>query len=1115
MAQNLSEHFPLFQTLRLSDEAEKAETQNVRANFAIVNLAVGKVEEVAALLQQLPKLLQAGSPVFFIGFQPARWLDMVLGSAEGWWLYGADQTLRSPQLSLTAISEQLQTLPFSAIQPYEFAPEQESGIYVLSAFRAALSGQDLPDAPAKNWLLLIGEQESDTVLAHQLSQQLIARGQALDTLKVTSDLDLLQTLSAAKTTIGGYHHIVHLAGLGHVDAEMQTERCWLAAEIVQACEASASDATLWLCTQNVASLWPMERGHLARSGQDARAPEMANDAALWGLGRCLMNEASNYRVQLLDLASAAVSPELLSAMVEELLNGDAEQEVFLNNDGSRFAPRLRSRDNLAEELSPAATSTGQTLQLSFKLPGQLRNLQWQGVSDSLLADDEIEIDVKATGLNFRDVMYTLGLLSDEAVENGFVGPTLGLEFAGRVTQTGKAVTQFKEGDEVVGLGPASFSNRVRAKANALAFIPDGMAYAAAATIPSTFFTVYYALHYQARLQPGEKVLIHGAAGGVGIAAIQVAQWLGAEIYATAGSAEKRDFLSLLGVQHIYDSRTLQFAEDILADTDQRGVDVVLNSLAGEAINRNFQVLKPFGRFLELGKRDFYENTPIGLRPFRNNISYFGIDVDQLMQVRPDLTRQLFGDMMQLFHDGVLHPLPYTVFDANQVIDAFRYMQQAKQIGKIVVTYDNGIYAKAEAQKAETLPLALDAEASYLVTGGLGGFGLRTAQWLVEKGARHLILISRSGAVSAEAKSALAEFKQQGIKVKAAACDVADKAALTTLLASCRAEMPPLKGIVHAAAVIEDGLARNLDYGQMQRVMQPKIEGAWHLHELTKDFALDLFILYSSVTTLFGNPGQSNYVAANLWLEALAAHRRQQGLAATCVCWGAIDDVGYLTRNEKIKEALQSRMGGAALPAATALSVLEKLLQQPSATSSAPGVMAFDWKALSAFLPVAKSPKFRELALHSPNTDNHEDHRADIKRMLDELSEDDLRAAFTDILKEELSQILLVNKDKIDPNHSMYDMGLDSLMGVELMIAIEARFDVQIPVMALSEAPTLNKLASRLISQLRGNEAVQTEAADTLINISDLSKRHGTEATEAELSALAKSLETDKAGRIIH
>jgi len=1113
-AQGLRDHFPLLQTLRLSEECAGGVAP---ATVAIVNLAMGNVQEVQQLLNRLPVLLMPGSPVFFIGQQPARWLDIVLGAAQGWWIQHGDGQLLSPQLSADAVVEQLQALPFNDIQTYEFMPEHYSGVYVLAAYSdgdainrvSAMPDADTPETHAEGWLILAGKLEPEHTIAYYISGQLRAQGHRVALHKPDNGVSLQQMLIDAKTDAGAYDHIIHLSGYGHEDVGVQTERCRLAATIIQACEASASPATVWLVTRQVGSLWPCDQ-----SGAFNPPTVIANDAALWGFGRSLMNEASNYRVQLLDIDGETRSPALLDAVMNELLHGDAEQEVLLNAAGKRFAPRLRSRDRIAKDTLPGLSGHDQTLQLSFKLPGQLRNLQWQAVPDRLPADDEIEIEVKATGLNFRDVMYTLGLLSDEAVENGFVGPTLGLEFAGRVSRTGRDVTAFKPGDQVVGLGPASFSNRVLTKANAIALIPNNIGYAAAATIPSTFFTVYYALHYQARLQPGEKVLIHGAAGGVGIAAIQIAQWLGAEIYATAGSDEKRDFLHLMGVEHIHDSRSLSFAEEILAKTNHRGVDVVLNSLAGEAINRNFQVLKPFGRFLELGKRDFYENTHIGLRPFRNNISYFGIDADQLMQERPELTQQLFNEMMQLFRTGVLHPLPYTVFDANQVIDAFRYMQQAKQIGKIVVTYNNGIHAKPAAALPDKASLRLSGDAGYLVTGGLGGFGLRTAQWLAEKGARHLILINRSGPVSEEAKAALDAFNAQGVRVYATACDVADKTALAALLKRCDATMPPLKGIIHAAAVIDDSLARNLTYQQIHRVIEPKVQGALALHELTLDKSLDLFVLYSSVTTLFGNPGQSNYVAANLWLEALAAHRRRQGLAATCVCWGAIDDAGYLTRNEKIKEALQSRMGGAALSAADALAVLERLLTGEGA-KSAQGVMEFDWRALSAFLPVARSPKFRELAIQAPNADSNDDHRADIKRLLDELSDDDLRIAFIDMLKEELGQILLVNKDKIDPNHSMYDMGLDSLMGVELMIAIEARFDVQIPVMALSEAPTLNKLANRLITQLRGDSAVPSEAADTLANINDLSKRHGSAVTKDQISALAKALEDDSAGRIIH
>ncbi|NOS86930.1 MAG: SDR family NAD(P)-dependent oxidoreductase, partial [Methylococcaceae bacterium] len=589
-------------------------------------------------------------------------------------------------------------------------------------------------------------------------------------------------------------------------------------------------------------------------------------------------------------------------------------------------------------------------------------------------------------------------------------------------------------------------------------------------------------------------------GGVGIAAIQIAKWLGAEIFATAGSDEKRDFLRLLGVDHVFDSRSLAFADEILAQTQQQGVDVVLNSLAGEAINRNFRVLKPFGRFLELGKRDFYENTKVGLRPFRNNISYFGIDADQLMQVRPELTRSLFAELMALFVEGVLHPLPYHVFAAEDIVDAFRYMQQARQIGKIIVTYRNGISLVHALAPPRQQHLQLAPEATFLVTGGLSGFGLRTAQWLVGLGTRHLVLISRSGAEAVAAQEAVADMQAQGVTVWARACDVTQADALAALLAEMADGLPPLKGIVHAATVIEDGLVRTMDAGQLQRVLAPKVLGAQYLHELTQSLPLAYFILFSSATTLFGNPGQGNYVAANASLEALAQHRRSLGLPATCVRWGAIDDVGFLARNEKLKAALQSRMGGSAIQSAVALDVLASLLLNDR---SGLGVMELDWNALARFLPSADSPKFSELARSAGQGDGDDVSADDIQRTLAELSDADLLATLIDMLKSEVGEILRIAPDKIDATRSIYEMGLDSLMGVELVVALESRFGTRLPVMALSQSPTITKLAERIIVQLKGYEDqdLVTEAQTALAQTQQLAAQHGSEESAAFISDL--------------
>lgn len=1052
-----AERHPNARTERIGEDGD---APAARCDLVIFHCEFDTLDAALAALKHARASLRAGGVLLFCGAHPAAWADFVFGARQQWWQAGENGEQLSTQQPAAFWQETLQSLGLQCDSPLEFSQSPATGAYLLTASLEAAQSADTAAQPATpaRWLILADRNpEHGAGLAPALQASLAAAGHQvrLETGVAPEALDAL----LAGDADGPVEHIVHLDGLAWADAHetpdellaKQTRRCALAAAVIQACERTQTPATVWLVTADAAQY--------LRHAPAPAAMHALNDAALWGYGRTLANEASNFRIRMVDLPLAHAGG-LADALARELSAMDDEDEILLGPDGERYAPRLR----LAARPAPASQATGaHAVRLGFEFPGQLRNLRWEACPAPAPAGDQLEVRIEATGLNFRDVMYALGLLSDEAIENGFAGPTLGLEFAGTVTRVGPDAAGYQVGDAVVGFGPASFGDRVLTRPSAISHIPEGFSFEAAATIPSTFFTVYYALHHLARLEEGEKILIHGAAGGVGIAAIQFAQWLGAEIYATAGSDEKRDLLRLLGVRHIYDSRSLSYADEILADTDGRGVDVVLNSLAGEAVNRNLRVLKPFGRFLELGKRDFYENTRIGLRPFRNNISYFGIDADQLMNERPDLTQRLFAEMMALFRQGALHPLPYTVFDANDIVDAFRYMQQARQIGKIVVTYRNGISGVYHPAAQADHSLALPADASYLVTGGLGGFGLRTAQWLAERGARHLILISRSGPANDAAKAAIAAFEAQGVRVHAAACDVTDRDALAGLLQDAAATLPPLKGLVHAAVVIDDGLARSANAEQIQRTLAAKVLGAQHLHELTRALPLDLFICYSSATTLFGNPGQSNYVAANAWLERLAAQRRAEGLPATCVRWGAIDDVGFLARNEKIKDALQSRMGGGALASQTALDALEAML---AADASGLGVLELDWRALARFLPTSGLPKFSDIARQAGDAGEEDSGADDIAHLIATLDDEALHERFTDMLKAEIGEILRVAPDKIEATRSVYDMGLDSLMGVELVVALENRFGIRLPVMALNESPTPAKLAERLVLLLR-------------------------------------------------
>ncbi|WP_027967632.1 type I polyketide synthase [Halomonas halocynthiae] len=1084
-AEQLQERLPLIDLEVLgSDDAPLPPAQ-----LALISLETSHVERTCRLLRALPQRLAPGAQLLLIGTHPSAWLDALLATPG---LHDDQHSGAGTPLLATspsAVVDELKRLGASNIEQLSLG-DAGRGLYLLQAswpeVTEAAQAEIAADAETKAGTattpLQILVDEPSRALGERLISALSARGGSA---VLCSELDDNST------------------PLTCVDLRQGDARCDQAMALAHHLEPLGSEASLWLITRDVAAMWadasPVAGAALAQP-QGAQVPM---DAALWGFGRSLANESSGYTVRLLDLSSGqpdtALSDVQINALADELSTPDAETEIVLDAQGQRFVTRLRTLPAPSSTAIRRADTPEQSMRLGFELPGQLRNLAWTAHPLPKPGPGEVTVRVKATGLNFRDVMYTLGLLSDEAIENGFAGPTLGLEFSGVIEALGDDASGLSVGDAVVGFGPASFSDRLIASHLAIAPLPTGHSFAAAATLPTAFFTVYYALKYLARLAPGERVLIHGAAGGVGIAAIQVAQWLGAEIHASVGSDDKRDFLHLMGVTHIYDSRALTFAEEVLDATDGRGVDVVLNSLAGEAIHQNLRALRPFGRFLELGKRDFYANTQVGLRPFRNNLSYFGIDSDQLMKELPELTSELFSELMGLFADGSLTPLPYTAFSSQQVVDAFRYMQQARQIGKIVVTHDQPLQP-AEPHTLGRDILTLPDTGSYLITGGLSGFGLKTAQWLASRGARQLILVGRSGAASDAAKAAVAELEAQGVQVIAAACDITDCQALSTLLDDCRTRLSPLRGIVHAATVIDDGLIRNLNAERIARVLAPKIDGARHLDALTRNDQLDFFVLYSSATTLFGNPGQASYVAANHWLEALAAARRAQGLPASCLRWGAIDDVGFLARNTRTRDALQERLGGSALHSDDALRVLEQLLihyaghgstGSARAGSSEPtlGVLELEWSALRRSLPNAEAPRFNEISRQADDEHHSHDDGGDISALLAGLSPKEQHSTLCELLRAELAAILLADEDRIDVNRSIYDMGFDSLMGVELMTAIESRLGVQVPVMVLSEASTINKLANVLLTRM---DQAKPDANNSDAELASLAARHGAE-----------------------
>ncbi|HEY7820499.1 MAG TPA: type I polyketide synthase, partial [Vicinamibacteria bacterium] len=608
---------------------------------------------------------------------------------------------------------------------------------------------------------------------------------------------------------------------------------------------------------------------------------------------------------------------------------------------------------------------------------------------------------------------------------------LGIECAGTVTRVGGQVTGIQPGDEVVAVAPFSFGAFVRAPAALVVMKPRGIGFEAAATLPIAFLTAQYALHHVGRIAPGETVLIHSATGGVGLAAIQLAQRAGARVFATAGTEEKRGILRSLGVPLVMDSRTLDFADQVLEATSGRGVDLVLNSLSGEAIYKGLSVLADYGRFLEIGKRDIYQNSRLGMRPFRKNVSFSAIDLDRGIRERPELFRRLFREVMAEVASGNLHPLPHRVFPITGAVSAFRHMAQAKHMGKVVLSMRVPRVAVTPAPRKEA---KFSGDGTYLISGGLGGFGLATAHWLLERGARHFALLGRNGAATKEAIEGVEDLRLRGADVRVIAADVSSEEQVKAALAEIEATMPALRGVFHSALVLNDTLLTNLTEEQLREVWKPKVLGAWQLHRQTLSKPLDAFVLYSSMSAVFGTGGQGNYASANSFLDALASYRRGKGLPGLSVSWGFLGETGFVSRHPEVAQRFEA-MGVRSFTALQGLSLLGRFLEEGRGNC---GVMKVEWRLFK------KLYAGRELSLRFAHlVDSSRDAEESGKRGSSALRHALLaaepaqrRTMLSTALQEQVARVLGVPTDKLDLEKPLSELGLDSLMAIELRNWVE-------------------------------------------------------------------------------
>ncbi len=673
--------------------------------------------------------------------------------------------------------------------------------------------------------------------------------------------------------------------------------------------------------------------------------------------------------------------------LRELFAADLEGQVTYA-EGIRYVPRLLPARNVKRSGKKLMIPMAQSFRLDTSVGGSFANLYLRSQDEiSTIGSHEIAVEVKAAGLNFRDVLVAMGF------QLGQPGP-LGGECAGIVTSVGKDVTEFKLGDPVVGFG--CFASHVVALVEHFTLMPPKLKFSEAASIPIVFSTAYQALINLAKIKAGEKVLIHAAAGGVGLAAIQIAQQAGAEIYATASSQEKHAYLRSLGINHIYNSRTLDYAEEINRDTQGQGVNIVLNSLSGEGfIAKTVSVCHQGARFVEIGKRNIWSKE--SMHAIRPDIDYFILALDDMIVHQPQDVHKLLQTVTAQFAEGKFNALPSTCFPITDAESAFEYLQRAKNIGKVVLTLP------------EAKQLKIDPSGSYLITGGLGALGFKVAEWLAKQGAKHLVLSGRRISQKIEIPNAT---------VETVAIDISQRPAVDALMQKFGRDWPELKGIIHAAGVLDDAILASQDWSKFEKVFAPKIQGSRNLHEASLTIPLDFFVLFSSVASSLGSPGQINYSSANAYMEALAYLRQEKGLPALAISWGPWAEVGLAAKLTERHRAA----GFIAFKPDEGIKAFELALTETSCPHVS--VANVDWKLVHSqqtFLSELIAAKTAETPIL-------------LQRLTDALPSE-RKDILTDYLQQSVGKILGLSS--INPEVGFFEAGMDSLMTEELQEKLQA------------------------------------------------------------------------------
>ncbi|MDT3397739.1 type I polyketide synthase [Streptomyces sp. B1866] len=1084
--------FVEYRTLDLAKDCREQEFAEGSFDLVVAANVLHATPDLRQSLDNAGRLLADGGHLLLLEIHDPLPLVLVFGLLDTFWQFTDERVhRRSPLLAAddwkALLGDHGFTGPVQAVPDADYAREHS----VLLARRAdrpaapapARQGraEQVPDAQAGDTWILVADPSPGDGLAAALRAALTAAGAAqVWTLSPGEDTGLWPSLLPPDRRAT----VVLIADDGPgggPPAEAATTRAVAYGAVLR----DLAAACRGLPAAAAPALWLVTRPAAATPAPEPRTPAAA---AVWGMTRSFANEFTELAVRRVALTRGPDAAADARRLLAEIADPARDDEIVLTPAG-RFVTRVTDRPPAppcpaARPAAPGGVAAS-GLALRVRGPGPGYRLEWRPTAAGAPGPGQIAVAVRATALNYRDVMQAQALLPPQPSPDGAEGHPTGFECAGVVTAVGEHVTGFAPGDRVYAVAPGCAATHVVTHAALAGPIPEGMDFAEAATLPIAFLTVQHALGHLARLAAGETLLVHGAAGGVGLAALQYARLRGARVIATAGTGGKRDLLHLLGVEHVLDSRTLTFAEHVRQITGGRGVDVVLNSLSGEAITRGLESLAPGGRFVELGKRDFYTNGRLLLRPFLRNLAFFSVDIGEGVLADPARAAGQFQELVREVSAGHYRPLPHHVHAAADAEAAYESVRHSRHVGKAVLSLDSadvsdvlggpdaagarGSQSPRPGPAARPAPAALRPDGTYLVTGGLGGLGGATAGWLVEHGARHLALVGRRGPDTPGAADLLRSLRARGARVTAHAADAADRAAMRALFDALDAAGHPVRGVVHAAMHLDDASLLDLTDDRLRAVLAPKMLGALVLDDLTRGRDTDLFVLYSSAAALIGNSNQVPYVGGNLVLESLARARRRAGEPALTVAWGAVGEIGYVARTDA--PVMTHRRGLPSMAPEEVFTCLDGLLAEGETCVTA-GRLA--WDMVGASLPATDVPRLARF--HPRQAHPAPPGVAAFRRALAAADVEQATALATEALAELTAAVLQTTADRVDPHRPLDQLGMDSLMAAELAVSVQRTFGCDLPAVELAAVPDLAALARLMVGRLGPGERERTPGA---------------------------------------